>query len=423
MKQESGTFGSIRALTYGNGMWVVVGYSGLVLTSRNGTSWTKQIIKSNSKRWNQYTSANTTHLMDVAYNNGLWVVVGSFGTILTSSDAISWKQQPTQGNISFQEIAYGNGMWAAVDDNGNIFTSSNGNYWKKINISASYMSIVYANDMWIIGDSAGRLFTSRNGTSWTINEEASKLLGSINDIAYGNGMWVAVGNIPYDHTPHQSNILTSKDGKTWQRQSGIKDFLYSVAYGDGMWVTVGSRLSIHKSKDGQTWQTEQRIEEVVDMRLPKDLRRDWSDLQNLRFANGLRGIYNFNSTWVIVGDKGAISTSSENSNIKSFINELYELEQQAMDSRNEQQVMDSRQKSILTKIQTSLKNDEVIKESIEKIPTEKMSFKKDDQLMIQVELEELKKRERVSEINFKTNIKNHKWLRGEKGMFNLIPEE
>ena len=111
IKQESGIFGSIRALTYGNGMWVAVGYSGLVLTSRNGTSWTKQIIKSNSKRWNQYTSANTTHLMDVAYNNGLWVVVGSFGTILTSSDAISWKQQPTQGNISFQEIAYGNGMW------------------------------------------------------------------------------------------------------------------------------------------------------------------------------------------------------------------------------------------------------------------------------------------------------------------------
>ena len=64
-----------------------------------------------------------------------------------------------------------------------------------------------------------------------------------------------------------------------------------------------------------------------------------------------------------------------------------------------------------------------VNESAKNISNEKMSFKKDDQLMIQVELEELKKRERVSEINFKTNIKNHKWLRGEKGMFNLIPEE
>ena len=64
-----------------------------------------------------------------------------------------------------------------------------------------------------------------------------------------------------------------------------------------------------------------------------------------------------------------------------------------------------------------------VNESAKNISNEKMLFKKDDQLMIQVELEELKKRERVSEINFKTNIKNHKWLRGEKGMFNLIPEE
>ena len=37
--------------------------------------------------------------------------------------------------------------------------------------------------------------------------------------------------------------------------------------------------------------------------------------------------------------------------------------------------MDSRQKSILT-IQDNLKNDDVIKESIEKIPTEKMFVKK-----------------------------------------------
>ena len=54
-----------------------------------------------------------------------------------------------------------------------------------------------------------------------------------------------------------------------------------------------------------------------------------------------------------------------------------------------------------------------------------MKLRKDDQLIVEVNSEELEKieEEKISEISFKTNIKNYKWLKEEENTFNLIPEE
>ena len=64
---------------HANDLWVVVGFSGTILTSDDGLSWTAR------------NSGTEEHLFDARYADGLWVVVGTSGTLLTSPDGISWQ--------------------------------------------------------------------------------------------------------------------------------------------------------------------------------------------------------------------------------------------------------------------------------------------------------------------------------------------
>ena len=60
------------------GLFVSVGKSGTILTSSDGTSWTKR------------TSGTSWGLSGVTYGNGLFVTVGVSGIIITSPDLPTW---------------------------------------------------------------------------------------------------------------------------------------------------------------------------------------------------------------------------------------------------------------------------------------------------------------------------------------------
>ena len=70
--QTSGTSNNLIGVTYGNGLFVAVGTSGTILTSPDGVTWT------------QRTSGTDDTLRGVTHGNGTFVAVGIYGTILTS---------------------------------------------------------------------------------------------------------------------------------------------------------------------------------------------------------------------------------------------------------------------------------------------------------------------------------------------------
>ena len=76
-------------------------------------------------------------------------------------------------------------------------------------------------------------------------------------IAYGNGQFVAVGNV-CDSDPCVSTILTSADGVNWaQRQSGTQtqSYMSRITYGNGQFVAVsGDSDIIVTSADGANWE-------------------------------------------------------------------------------------------------------------------------------------------------------------------------
>ena len=69
---------------------------------------------------------------------------------------------------------------------------------------------------------------------------------NLNGITYGNGQFVAVGNL--------GTILTSTDGTNWiQQQSGTAIGLWGIAYGNGQFVAEGGPGIILTSADGVKW--------------------------------------------------------------------------------------------------------------------------------------------------------------------------
>ena len=115
------------------------------------------------------------------------------------------------------------------------------------------------------------------GTTWTL---CSQGFGVFYGVAYGNGLFVAVGGLGF------GTILTSPDGVSWtERTSGTYNPLSSVTYGNGTFVAVGEGGTILTSPDGVSWT--ERASPTKDF---------------------LNGVAYGNGTFVAVGKDGAILT-------------------------------------------------------------------------------------------------------------------
>ena len=128
-------------------------------------------------------------------------------------------------------------------------------YWACINARASGLdnwhwrnplpqgnpleSVAYGNGIYVAVGIPGTILTSKDGENWTLRDftEHSWLRG----ITYATGKFVAVGN----------GIWTSTDGTSWtKRENGN---LYAITYGNGQFVGVGWIGSMLTSTDGITW--------------------------------------------------------------------------------------------------------------------------------------------------------------------------
>jgi len=83
------------------------------------------------------------------------------------------------------------------------------------------------------------------GVTWV--EKTSQFgSNSIQDITYGNGIYVAVGA--------SGNISTSADGSTWvARGSGQSQAIYGVTFANNLFVAVGANGALVTSSNGVSW--------------------------------------------------------------------------------------------------------------------------------------------------------------------------
>ncbi|MCU6710551.1 S-layer homology domain-containing protein [Paenibacillus sp. J5C_2022] len=231
--------GDLAGLAYGNGQYVAVGKVGKVWSSGNGEDWSEQ-----------KGSGIIALPNDVAYGNDRFVAVGDDG-IAVSGDGTSWVKDDSFSDLI--GVGYGNGLFVAVGLFGTILTSSDGESWTSRDSGTSdfYEDIAYGNGQYVAVGAFGVVSTSPDGTDWT-----SRTSGTTEDlygIAYGNGKYVASG--------WGGILLTSDDGADWSVQaSGVADSLYSVAYGDEHYAAVGDFGTVLTSRDGVNWSVQKNGE-------------------------------------------------------------------------------------------------------------------------------------------------------------------
>ncbi|MEN8200806.1 MAG: hypothetical protein ABFR63_12120, partial [Thermodesulfobacteriota bacterium] len=136
---------------------------------------------------------------------------------------------------------------------GNAICSENPlNDWDlRYNASGSLGDVAYGNGVFVAVGHApgGTIMFSPDGNNWSPATDNAGSNSTLSGLAFGEGIFVATGG----HPPGE--ILTSSDGSNWQRQGvNATDQIMSCAtYGDGTFVAAGSKGWVVISDDGISW--------------------------------------------------------------------------------------------------------------------------------------------------------------------------
>src|SRR5690625_2211739 len=163
-------------------------------------------------------------------------------------DSVNW-HSPAE---NWEEVNSGisprkDGIWtgdhfvAFADSDGTIGVSADGLEWEQISGISGVRKLAMGSGEMMAIASFSRGFRSEDGRDW--ERVWSGLRGSLNDIVYGDGIWVAVGD----------SILVSEDGFEWESENlSSKPRLQFIDYGNDHFVALNGNVS-YISSDGRNW--------------------------------------------------------------------------------------------------------------------------------------------------------------------------
>jgi hypothetical protein len=175
------TTNDLQGVAVFGGLFLAVGGNGTILTSPNGTNWTRQI------------SGTSAFLSSIEVFPGGLVIVGDRGTILTSTNGTSWTARSSGTTNWVYRVRYLSGTLVAVGENGTILTSPTGAIWTKRTSGTT----AWLNDAELVGDThfiagnQGTVLASTNTSDWI--DLGTLTQKSLYGLATRNGQLVAVG--------------------------------------------------------------------------------------------------------------------------------------------------------------------------------------------------------------------------------------
>jgi hypothetical protein len=273
--KASGTERDLQAVTWSGSKFVAVG-EGIILTSVNGNSWTARLDETSP-------GEGDLNLYMVAAGSGKYVAAG-FDALLTSTDGATWAIVSPENQDNLRAAAWSGSLFAAIGIEGTLMTSPDAITWTqgaRITDYFGLFSITWGGNKFVAGG-INAVYTSPNGINWTKRPLDTENT-NIYSIAWSGSRFVAVGSDGF-----QGAILTSASGSTWTvRESGLEEILSSVAWSGTRFVAVGNNGTILTSPDGTTW-------------TPRAYGADGHQLNAVIWAD---------SQFVAVGGQGVILTS------------------------------------------------------------------------------------------------------------------
>jgi photosystem II stability/assembly factor-like uncharacterized protein len=220
-----------------NGKFWVVGNFGGLASSVDGRAWNTN-----------FSIPATANLSRMGYGNGIFIVAGANGAIYSSSDGgETWTAiTHTLGAVTFNSIMFSNGTFVIGNSTtpANILVSLDGVTFttRTISLTAPLGSMVVNGNFFMWNSSA--MIKSADGVTWT----SSSFGASVSDVAFGNGLFMAVGGS--GTTPFTA---ISADGQIWTPKTGPSAgvSLGAVSFVSGSFITIGSPAGV----SGQYFQT------------------------------------------------------------------------------------------------------------------------------------------------------------------------
>lgn len=186
-----------------------------------------------------------------AYGNGVYVAAGPS----VSKDGLTWTRTSQKDVWGLDHIIFGHGKFIGFEGEEpvNVWTSKDGLYWTKnkegIDTNHFIGDVAFNGKVFVAvtGHNAeGMIYTSGDGIKWT--KRKSNITTDLKGIAYGNGVFVAMGYMG-------GVAAVSKDGITWKKvNTGVPSHIgiWSISFGGGLFL-AGDQDIMLTSKDGQKW--------------------------------------------------------------------------------------------------------------------------------------------------------------------------
>ncbi len=103
---------TFTSIGYGNGVIVLLGYSGGSVSSTDGATWTKSSVTGYS----------------IAYGSGVFVVAQSSGQMAWSADGVNWTAATQPASLLYAKVAFNNGRFVATNGT-QLLVSTDGKTW------------------------------------------------------------------------------------------------------------------------------------------------------------------------------------------------------------------------------------------------------------------------------------------------------
>ncbi|NVN91919.1 MAG: hypothetical protein HXX11_15135 [Desulfuromonadales bacterium] len=226
--KTQGNYDDLIDVAYGNNIFVAVGYNiftsnTVYYKSSDGISWTRTVL------------GGQDGISSIAYGNGKFISCGLNGAILTSGDGSTWIRQVSKTNENLSLCAYGNGKFAVFGSTV-ICTSSDGITWtvNSLSIPDHVFDVAFGNGKFVAVGYNGVSSTSVDAVTWSIINLPN--ITFFRSIAFGAGYFVAIDS--------SNSINSSIDGIVWKNRSSSSDWLQDITYGNGFFIAVGQNVII-----------------------------------------------------------------------------------------------------------------------------------------------------------------------------------
>jgi photosystem II stability/assembly factor-like uncharacterized protein len=258
----------INGMLIASSLYVQYGNSGLILTSPDKITWTKQ------------TSGTTNNLLCGVVNGSTLVLAGASGTLIYSTNAgVTWTSVSATSN-QINSIMFDGTNYLIACSNHSSFYSSNlttwstltsttgtGNYWSLWKRGSEY-NIIGDSGQWFYGTTLGGAFSTRaTGVTATLYVGNGNLVvgasGTVLSIASGTVTnYTTNYNITADLIKNSNNVIVDSTGKIWvgsdagtQMTSGnlTDSVIRNMAYDSTNKIYYAVGDSTYTSTSGYKW--------------------------------------------------------------------------------------------------------------------------------------------------------------------------